>query len=166
MARIVLSDASPLIGLALVNGLDWLPHLFGEVWIPASVQQEVLPGVQARGELEISQALSLKHIRVWSATIPKPRKSLGDLDAGEMDCLSIALSLPDGQCLVLMDERAGRATAKELGIQVAGTAAVIGLAQKQGLVSSAKACFARLHASDFRISKEVIQAVLAQVGEA
>jgi predicted nucleic acid-binding protein len=166
MARFVLSDASPLIGLAIVNGLDWLPHLFGEVWIPASVQQEVLPGVQARGELEISQALSLKHIRVWPATIPKPRKSLGDLDAGEMDCLSIALSLPAGHCLVLMDERAGRATAKELGIQVAGTAAVIGFAKQQGLIASAKDCFARLHASDFRISKEVIQAVLAQVGEA
>jgi len=166
MARFILSDASPLIGLAIVNGLDWLPRLFGEVWIPASVQQEVLPGVKARGELEISQALSLKHMRVWSATIPKPQKSLGDLDAGEMDCLSIALSLPAGHCLVLMDERAGRATAKELGIQVAGTAAVIGMAKKKGLVPSAKACFARLHASDFRIGKEVIQAVLAQVGEA
>lgn len=67
MARIVLSDASPLIGLAIVNGVDWLQRLFGEVWIPVSVQQAVLPGVQARGELEISQALSLKHMRVWSA---------------------------------------------------------------------------------------------------
>lgn len=166
MARFVLSDASPLIGLTIVNGLDWLPHLFGEVWIPASVQQEVLPGVQARGELEISQALLLKHIRVWPETMPKPRQSLGDLDAGEMDCLSIALSLPAGQCLVLMDERAGRATAKEVGIQVAGTAAVIGMAKKKGLVPSAKTCFSRLHASDFRIGKEVIQAVLAKVGEA
>ena len=82
-----------------------------------------------------------------------------------MDCLSIALSLPAGHCLVLMDERAGRATAKELGIQVAGTAAVIGMAKKKGLVPSAKACFARLHASEFRIGKEVIQAVLLQVGE-
>jgi predicted nucleic acid-binding protein len=82
-----------------------------------------------------------------------------------MDCLSIALSLPAGQCLVLMDERAGRAIAKELGIRVAGTAAVIGFAKQQGLIASAKDSFARLHASDFRISKEVIQAVLSQAGE-
>ena len=59
MARIVLSDASALIGLAMVDGLKWLPSLFGEVWIPTSVHQEVLPCVQARGETEISQALPL-----------------------------------------------------------------------------------------------------------
>ena len=56
--------------------------------------------------------------------------------------------------------------AKELGIRVAGTAAVIGFAKQQVLIASAKDCFASLHASDFRISKEVIQAVLSQVGEA
>lgn len=49
MAGFVLSDASPLIGLAIANGLDGLPHLLGEVWIPASFEQEVLPGMQARG---------------------------------------------------------------------------------------------------------------------
>lgn len=166
MARIVLSDASPLIGLAIANGLNWLPNLFGVVWVPPTVHQEVLPGVQARGELEIAQALSLNHLRVWDAGIPKPRKSLGDLDAGEMECLSVAQSLTAGQCLVLMDERAGRAIAKELGIPIAGTAAVIGMAKKRGLTPSAKDCFAKLHETDFRISKEVIQAVLTQVGEA
>ena len=64
-----------------------------------------------------------------------------------------------------MDERAGRAVAQELGIQVAGTAAVIGLAKKQGLIPSAKASFERLHVLDFRISAQVIRAVLSRVGE-
>lgn len=165
MARFVVSDASPLIGLAIVGGLDWLPALFDKVWVPPSVHQEVLPGVQARGETEIAQALSQQHLQLWTQAIPRPHKMLGELDAGEKDCLSIALSLPAGQSLVLMDERAGRAIAKELGIRVAGTAAVIGFAKQQGLITSAKDCFARLHASDFRISKEVIQEVLTQVGE-
>ena len=165
MARFVISDASPLIGLAIIGGLDWLPSLFGKVWVPPSVQQEVLPGLQTRGETEIAQALSQQHLQLWSQAIPQPDQTLGDLDAGEMDCLSIALSLPAGQCLVLIDERAGRAIAKELGIRLAGTAAVIGFAKQQGLIDSAKDCFARLHASDFRISKEVILAVLSQVGE-
>ena len=165
MARFVVSDASPLIGLAIVGGLDWLPALFGKVWVPPSVQHEVLPGLQARGESEIAQALSQQYLQLWPHVIPSAPQTLGDLDAGEKDCLSIALSLPAGQCLVLMDERAGRAIDKELGIRMAGTAAVIGFAKQQGRIASAKDCFARLHASDFRISKEVIQAVLSQVGE-
>jgi predicted nucleic acid-binding protein len=77
----------------------------------------------------------------------------------------LALAQPAGQAIVLIDERAGRAIANELGVQVAGTAAVIGFAKRHGLIESAKARFERLHVSDFRISKEVIQTVLSNVDE-
>ena len=165
MARYVISDASALIGLAIVDGLAWLPALFGAVWIPPSVQREVLPGVKARGEAEIAAAIKSKVLRVWRKNIPTPAANLGDLDEGETDCIRIALSEGAGNAMILMDERAGRAIANELGIQVAGTAAVIGFAKRHGLIESAKARFERLHASDFRISAEVIQTVLRGVGE-
>ena len=64
-----------------------------------------------------------------------------------------------------MDERAGRAVAQEHGLRVAGTAAVIGMAKLHGLIGSAREIFARLHASDFRISAQVIATVLRRVGE-
>lgn len=67
MARYVISDASPLPGLAIVDGLAWSPGLFGEVWIPLSVQREVLPGVGARGEPEIAATIRRKALRVWIA---------------------------------------------------------------------------------------------------
>jgi predicted nucleic acid-binding protein len=38
-------------------------------------------------------------------------------------------------------------------------------AKKRGLIPSARPVFAKLHASDFRISAQVISAVLAAVGE-
>ena len=164
MARYVISDASPLIGLAIVNGLDWLPALFGSVWIPPTVQREVLPGTGARGETEIALAIKNKHISIWRQKIPSPPNLL-NLDQGESDCICLALALPAGHAIVLMDERAGRAIANEYGIQVAGTAAVIGFAKRHGLIESARTCFERLHDSDFRISKEVIQTVLRNVGE-
>ena len=164
MARYVISDASPLIGLAIVNGLDWLPALFGSVWIPPTVQREVLPGSGARGETEIALAIKNKHISIWRKKIRSPPNLL-NLDQGESDCICLALAQPAGQAIVLMDERAGRAIANEYGIQVAGTAAVIGFAKRHGLIESARACFERLHDSDFRISKEVIQTVLRNVGE-
>lgn len=165
MARYVISDASPLIGLAIVDGLAWLPQLFTEVWIPPSVQREVLPDVSARGEAEIAAAIKRKWVRIWKKVIPAPAVPLPDLDEGETDCIHIALSLGADNALILMDERAGRAVATERGIRVAGTAAVIGLAKKRGLIDSAKGRFERLHATDFRISAAVIQAVLREVGE-
>lgn len=165
MARYVISDASPLIGLAIVDGLGWLPALFGAVWIPPSVLREVLPGVGARGEAEIGAAVRSKVLCVWKKGIPVPVESPGDLDEVETDCIGIALSEGAGNTIVLMDERAGRAAAIELGIQLAGTAAVIGFVKRHGLIESAKARFERLHASDFRIRADVIQTVLRATGE-
>lgn len=164
-ARVVLADASPLIGLAIVDGLTWLPELFGEVWIPPSVRSEVLPGIQARGEAEIISAIKAKHVRVWTRAIPETSPPLPDLDEGESDCIRIAATFATGSALILMDERAGRAVAKERGIAVAGTAAVIGLAKKRRLIRAAKPVFAKLHATDFRIGANVIETVLRDLKE-
>lgn len=46
-----------------------------------------------------------------------------------------------------------------------GEAASIRLARQQGLIDSAKAVFAALHASDFRIAPAVIHTVLGRCGE-
>jgi predicted nucleic acid-binding protein len=162
MARIVVIDSSPLIGLAIVDGLAWLPKLFDVVFLPESVKQEVLPGKAARGEQAIAQAIAAGWLKVWPETIA-PQLEI-DLDAGETDCINLGLSHVDG-VLMIMDERAGRAVAKEKGLRVIGTAAIIGLAKKQGLIPSARAVFEVLHASDFRISATVINQVLISVNE-
>ena len=161
--RVVVVDASPLIGLAIVDGLGWLRVLFGSVWMPASVAREVLPGVGARGEVEIAAAMESDSIRVWHGDYAKTK--LPDLDEGEADCIRIGLAAGVDKALVIMDERAGRAIATEHGLRVAGTAALVGLAKKRALILSAKEKFVQLHASDFRISAAVIETVLRDVGE-
>ena len=162
MTRIVIIDSSPLIGLAIVDGLQWLPAIFGTVYLPESVKWEVLPHKNAPGKTAIAHAIEIGWLTIW----PKPIKPLLDidLDAGETDCINVALGQPD-KSLLIMDERAGRAVAKEKGLSVTGTAAIIGLAKKQGLIPSAKAVFERLHNSDFRISATVINLILTSVNE-
>lgn len=54
--RIVFSDASPLIGLSLVDGLGWLESLFGEVCITNKVADELLPKGDKPGQSEITTA--------------------------------------------------------------------------------------------------------------
>ena len=106
-----------------------------------------------------------KKLRVWTKSTLPHSIAIPDLDEGETDCIRIAISVGLENSLLLIDERAGRAVAKELGIGVAGTAAVIGLAKQKGLIASAKARFATLHSSDFRISAGVIKTVLESVDE-
>jgi predicted nucleic acid-binding protein len=162
MTRIVVIDSSPLIGLAIVDGLQWLPTIFGSVFLPESVRYEVLPGKSAPGEEAIKLAIDKGWLTIWTEPI-KPLLDI-DLDAGETDCINIALS-HSAKVLLIMDERAGRAVAKEKGLRVTGTAAIIGLAKKQDLIPSARAAFERLHNSDFRISASVINLILDSVNE-
>lgn len=162
MTRIVVIDSSPLIGLAMVDGLQWLPKLFDTVFLPDTVRQEVLPNKAAPGEQAIAQAIGAGWIKVWPEII-EPLLDI-DLDAGETDCINLGLRYAD-QVLLIMDERAGRAVAKEKGLRVIGTAAIIGLAKKRDLIPSARAVFEVLHRSDFRISAAVINQVLVSVNE-
>jgi len=162
MARLVLSDASPLIALSRVNGLAWLPHLFGTVSMPPEVYSEVLPGLGLPGEDAITQAVRAGWLKVTGRAPGTP--ALPELDEGESACIRIALA-HDGPALLLIDERAGRTIAQEHGLRVAGTAAIIGLAKQRGLIPSARELFALLHAAEFRIAPEVIRTVLQRVGE-
>lgn len=162
MARRVLTDASPLIGLATVGGLGWLRVLFGQIWMPPEVSAEVVGDRGFAGEAAIAAAIAEGWLRVSEVVPSAP--DLPDLDEGEAACIRIALSWKQ-PVLLLMDERAGRAVAEEHGLRVAGTAAVIGMAKTRGLIPSAREVFAQLHRSDFRISAEVIHVVLERVGE-
>ena len=90
MARRVLTDASPLIGLSIVQGLGWLQSLFGEVWMPPEVERAVLAGAVTRGQEEIRAAIAAGWLRTWKDAVPAV--ALPDLDEGEAACIRIALA--------------------------------------------------------------------------
>jgi predicted nucleic acid-binding protein len=93
-----------------------------------------------------------------------PEPQFPNLDEGGASTLRAAMRL-GVPCLVLIDERAGRATAKELGIPLSGTLGLIVQARKRGLIPSARAAFEQLLAQDFRVATEMIREALVQVGE-
>lgn len=161
MAGFVICDASPVIGLARVDGLGWLKSLFGEVWIPGQVEGELLAGRETPDRPRIRAALTAGTLKVWPESINVAAES--DLDAGETACIHLARAHPGS--LLLIDERAGRTVARQHGITIAGTAAVIGQACLRGLIPSARDVFGQLLQGDFRIAPEVIRAVLEWVGE-
>jgi predicted nucleic acid-binding protein len=144
VVAIVIADASPLIALARVNGIVWLQDLFGEVVVTTVELREVLTGRFPESEAPIETALAAGWLKSVAVEMADP--VLPDLDEGEAASIRLAL-------------------AQSFGIRLAGTAAVIGMARQRGLIPSAKAVFAQLHASDFRIAPAVIHAVLDRCGE-
>jgi predicted nucleic acid-binding protein len=164
MKRIVIADASALIALAKIDHLFILQELFQHVWLAPIVLTELrLAEFAATGSV-LKVALEATWLRVNRS--PTANTTLTGLDAGETESILQALhAQSQGDAVLIIDEQTGRAAAKELGLTIAGTAAVIGMAKQRGLIPSARAVFEALLKTDFRISPDIIRQVLTNVGE-
>jgi predicted nucleic acid-binding protein len=120
---IVVADTTPLCHLAWI-GADWLlPRLFGEVHAPERVMSEL----RAEGAPD--------NVRQWAANPPGWLKIHPDaqdenrvlafetIDAGEREALALALDLQAS--LIVVDERAARRVATDLGFVTTGTLGVL-----------------------------------------
>jgi predicted nucleic acid-binding protein len=155
-------NASPLIGLAHLDGLGWLRKLYGCALITPTVRSEVLTGLGRSGEVEISAALRRRQIGVL------PRDPAGPLfpalDDGEASTIRAALE-HDTHALVIIDELSARKAARRLGLRCTGTTGVIVEARRAKLVPAARPLFERLGARGFHLSPELVAAVLAELEE-
>jgi len=159
---IVVSDASPLIGLAAVGHLDLLRRLYGEVMIPAAVHQELTASSKAPGSTEIDSAS-------WVQAQAVQNRSLVDalslhLDLGEAEAIALAVEV-DAE-LLLMDERRGRSAAVRLGRRVVGVLGVLIEAKRSGHLPAVGPVMEALSVqAGFRVSERLRRQVLEAAGE-
>ncbi len=138
--RMVVADTSPIFYLLSICHIELLPQLFGKVFVPDAVHEELWhPAAPAM-------------VRDWVAGLPAWAEiiqvdaidddaTLKPLGAGERAAITLALSLHAD--LILIDERKGTAVALGKGFNATGTLGILGLAARRGLVDL-KDSFARL----------------------
>ncbi len=160
---IVISDTTPLIGLASIGRFEILQELFGQIIIPQAVYNEaVIAGREEGGaKKEVMEAEWIKTVQV------KDRLAvdvlLDELDLGEAETIILARELHAE--LVLMDEKKGRRKLRQLGMRKIGTIGILLKAKDRGLIESVRADLELLRRQGFSISQSVIDAVLEQAGE-
>jgi predicted nucleic acid-binding protein len=166
--RVVIADVGPLIALVRVDALVLLKQLFGQVFITSIVRDEILPTSAFPDGVVLAASLAEEG---WISVLPAPEDTWRPLnpgvDAGEASTLRIAClwrELGDA-VLVVMDDRAGRAEARSLGLDLIGTAAIIGLAKTEGLIPLARPLLERMSREGYFLGPTVIAAVLSSVGE-
>lgn len=163
MRSVVIADAGPLIALSRIDALDMLRGLFGQVLVTEEIRDEILPAADYPGKEVIVRAFDTGWLvcpgpfeTSWQPTNP-------GIDPGERSAIAAALKMPG--CLLIIDDRAGRAEAKSHRIAIIGTAAIIGLAKLQGLIPTARPVLERLQPAGYFIHPRIIEAVLQDVGE-
>ncbi len=152
---IVISDTSPINYLVLLEMDFVLPILFGEVRIPPGVLQEM------RHEKTPLKVIQWVEAPPQWLTIQSPIRLLESQLLGPGELQAIALAQECEADLLLMDERAGSIVARDLGISIAGTLAVLELAARRELISLSLA-FEDLRKTTFRGSEELMQTILVR----
>ncbi|MYC75751.1 DUF3368 domain-containing protein [Candidatus Poribacteria bacterium] len=156
----VISNNSPLVGLFGLNLLSLLRDLYTEVWIPRKVEKEFLKKdtIIRREALE-----SAPWIKTVDLTDPETAAIYVELDDGEAE--SLALANEHDACLVLLDEKVGRRTAKEIGLTVKGTVGILIEAKAEGLIDVIKPLLIQLQDNGIHLSESLINNALQNAGE-
>lgn len=136
MSEPVVSNAGPLMAFSKLNLLHLLKQMYGRVYFPSSVYQEVVVEGIRRG-FEDAHTLRLFLFREkWEPTkvgdIPR-ELAFSHLDRGERE--SIALAMATHRPL-LIDEEQGRNEARQRGVIVRGTIGVLAKAYRRDLITA------------------------------
>jgi predicted nucleic acid-binding protein len=150
---IVVSDTSPLNYLVLIGADQVLPSLFGRVLTPPEVLAEM------------QHAKAPPQVSAWAQNPPawlevrSPQKTPQFPGLGPGESAAIALAQQEHAAALLIDERDGTAVARQLGLVVTGTLAILSLASEKGLLSL-PAAFAALHQTTFRGPAQLMDELL------
>ncbi len=125
---IVVSDTTPLNYLILIDSVHVLPTVFGRVYAPSAVMQE------------LSHPKTPEVVRAWASsppawlTVQDPMQTDPGLKLDPGEAAAIALAEELKADWVLLDERKGSRTAEGRGLRVAGTLGIVEEAGAKGLL--------------------------------
>ncbi|BAU12239.1 hypothetical protein LEP3755_27680 [Leptolyngbya sp. NIES-3755] len=151
----VISDTSPICYLILIEQIDLLPRLYGQIIIPEAVQREL----QAfNTPLTVQQWISQppSWLTIQALSYP-PDPALSRLDPGEQDAIALAEEL--NARLLLIDERYGRRIALQRGLQIIGIIGLLDEAATQRYIHF-PTVINRLQQTNFRISPRLLEDLL------
>lgn len=161
---IVIADTTPIISLLKIKKLDILENLFGNVFIPMAVFDELVTNSAFSEEANILK--SAKFIKMETVLDEKSvsllRRATG-LDLGESEAIILAEERKSD--LLLMDEIKGRAVAKQMGIHIMGLIGILLAAFENKLLTKVEIvrCIEILRNSRRHINEKLYQDLLEKL---
>ncbi len=152
---IVVADTSVLCYLVLIEQVELLPHLFGQIAIPQAVYEE-LRAEEAPAQLQEWMTRLPTWLKIYSVI------SIGDitlerLHSGEREAILLAEELEAD--LIILDEKAARQIARERGLNLTGLLGILEIAATRQLIDLS-AVLGRLQQTTFRASPRLLRAIV------
>jgi hypothetical protein len=147
-----------LINLAGVGLLELLPALYGTLWVPEAVSREYTAGIRA-GDTSLEE---FAWVKLASPVVVQTKLPPG-LGAGEVEAISLAVAV--NARAILLDERLARGVAREKGLLVVGTLAVLIAAKQNELLVAVKPVIDAMIQQGRHISERLYQQIIVTAGE-
>jgi predicted nucleic acid-binding protein len=159
---IVVSNTTPLIAMAMADQFDLLQKIFGRIFIPQGVHEEVVEqGGERFGATEVRQAAWIQVITAKDKLAVEVLED--DLGKGESETIVLAREMQADW--VLVDERLARRKLELLGVRTIGTLGILLKAKELGLLQTIRPEVDKLRTRGFRLSKHVYEDVLQMASE-
>lgn len=158
----VVSNTGPIVALAKADQLALLRLLYGEVLIPPAVHRELLAkaGPEA-GRIDDGLAGFLRVTPISPPSGELDRLTSG-LGAGEQQAISLALEVGG---LLVIDDRAGRKAAGELGIATTGAVGVLLKAKQEGHLAMIGPVLETIRSHGYWLSDAVVETAMRLADE-
>jgi hypothetical protein len=156
--KIIVSNSTPLINFATVNQLDLLEQLFGQIFVPQAVWDElVIKGADYASATLIKEAKWIKRKSITNQKLCNVFRK--ELDSGESEAIILAMELNAN--LILLDETEARTFAEKLGLDFMGSIGCLVLAKRLKIIPQIKPLLDEMISkARFWISKELYETIL------
>jgi predicted nucleic acid-binding protein len=158
---LTISNTSPLLYLHLVRRLDLLRDLYGEVFLPPAVIEELQAGAE-RG-VDVPQVMNEPWLKVMKLISDTSIPLVMDLGRGEAEVIALGLENPESR--LLLDDTLARRIARLHKLRFTGTVGVVIKAKQVGFIPKVSPVVADLLEAGLWLHDSLIAEVLRQAGE-
>ncbi len=161
---IVVSDTTPIISLLKIGRLSLLRDLFGKVYIPNAVYEELANDERFEEESkEVAQADYIERRDVENPSSVAFLQRVAGLDRGESEAIILSDEMTSD--ILLMDEALGRNVARNMGLHVMGTIGMLRSAYQEKILTAneIRECVSIMQSAGRYVSEKLYQDVLASL---
>lgn len=151
----VVSNTTPIISLLKIDKLHILKELYGVIYIPLEVFNEIEAGKNKDFYVDVSK---FEWIKIQKIKNKKALSYFLDLDKGEAEAIVLASEIEAD--FIILDETLGRFHAKHTGLKVTGTLGILLKAKQLGFISELKSLLLELRIKGIWLSDRLIEEML------
>ncbi len=156
----VVSNTTPILSLLKLNRLDILKNLYGHIYVPYAVYQEIEFG---KNKSYYQDLFKIDWITILKISDVRKLKHVISLDAGEAEAIVLATEIDAD--LLIIDEKKGRFQATKFNLKITGTIGVLIKAKQKSVIGELKPLLFDLRSKGIWLDERFINQILKEVKE-